>query len=163
MLKYANYFSYEGIRYSLSYWITDAGELRYHSEEQLVQTNAARDVSIFFAQLSSLLNIFEQITGEPADPSHQTQNDGYIRMLKKDAERLKSSWSGSTPEGGYESALHRLYDNFNKCPDITLAELAEVGTKKREMKTTMLVGDVTPERIAEAIEGVKKGVEPTES
>lgn len=156
-------YSYEGTRYSLSYWITKAGELRFHSEEQLVQTNAARDVSLFFSQLSSLLDIFEQITGEPADPSHQTQNDGYIRVLKKDAEGLKSSWLGSAPEGGYESAFHRLVANLNKCPDITLAELAEVGTKKREMKTTLLVGEVTPGRIAEAIEGVKKGAEPIDS
>ena len=155
-------YSYEGIPYSLSYWITEAGELRFHSEEQLVQTNAARDLSMFIGQLNSLLNIFEDITGEPADPSHQTQNDGYIRILKNNAEALKSSWSGSTPDGGYESTLHRLYENLSRCPDITLAELAELGTKTREMKTTILVGEVTPERIVEAIEDVKQRAEPKE-
>jgi hypothetical protein len=149
-------FSYEGQQVGLSYWITNAGELRFHTQEQLMQTSAARDMSILLSQLSSLLSVFDQITGEPADPSNQSFNDNYIRMLKDNAEDMKKSWSGSGPEGGYESALHRIYDNLGKCPDITLSELAELGTKKRSMRTTFIVGEATPERIAEAVEGAKK-------
>ena len=148
--------SYKGLKYSLSYWVTEAGELRFHSEEQLEQTNAAREISIFFSQLSTMLSKFEQITGEPADSAHQTENDSNIRMLKMDAEGLKSNWLANEPDGGYESALHRLYDNLRKCPDILLGELAELGTTEHEMKTTIIVGEATPERLKDAIEGVQK-------
>ncbi len=70
-------FNFDGQPVSLSYWITKSGELRFHSPEQLWQTNAARDMSIFIAQLSSLLSVFDQVSGEPADPSNQTFNDEY--------------------------------------------------------------------------------------
>ncbi|MEE9387320.1 MAG: hypothetical protein V3U96_01815 [Paracoccaceae bacterium] len=149
-------FGHEGQNVSLSYWITNTGELRFHSQEQLVQTSAAFDMSYLFRQLGTLFSLFEQITGEPDDPSNQSVNDSYIRELKKQAEGMKRGISGSGPRDGYESALHRIYENLNKCPDITLEELAEVGTEKQAMKTTLIVGEVTPERIAEAIESAKK-------
>ena len=145
----------EGEQVSLSYWIAKSGELRFHTEEQLLQTTAARDLSLLFAQLGSMLSILDQTTGEPADPSHQTFNDGYMRKLKKYAEEMKSSWLGSAPEGGYESGIHRLYSNLDKCPDVTLGELAEVGSEKRAMRTTLIVGEATPERIAEAFVSAK--------
>ncbi|WP_170786333.1 hypothetical protein [Ruegeria lacuscaerulensis] len=140
---------------SLSYWITENGELKFHTDEQLLQTAAARDLSLLFGQLGSMLSILDQTTGEPADPSHQTFNDGYIRMLKKYAEEMKSSWLGTAPEGGYESGLHRLYSNLKQCPDITLGELADVGSEKRAMRTTLIIGEATPERIDEALLSAK--------
>ena len=146
----------DGEQISLSYWISENGDLKFHTSEQLLQTNAARDLSVLTSQLDSLLAILDQATGEPADPSHQTLNDGYMSMLKGYAEDMKKSWSGSVPEGGYQSVLHRLYDNLQKCKNISLAELAEYGTKKREMKTTVLLGDVTPERITEAVDHAKE-------
>jgi len=41
-------FDYEDERISLSYWFTKDKELKFHTEDQLVQTNAARDISLFF-------------------------------------------------------------------------------------------------------------------
>ena len=152
--KTINFF-YDEQQVILSYWITKSGQLRFHSQEQLEQTNAARDVSILLAQLSSLLSVFEQVSGEPDDPYNQTMNDGYMRMLKNNAEDLKKSLSGTSPEGGYESVLHRIYDNLRKCPDVTLSELAELGTEKRAMRTTLIFGEPTLDRIADAIENAK--------
>ena len=140
---------------TINYWITKAGELRFFTPEQLAQANAARDVSLLIAQLGSLLGMLDQASGEPADPSRQTENDGYMRQLKQQAEQMKKGLFATVPEGGYESALHRLYDRLWACPDITLGELGEVGTKGREMKTTLIIGEATPERIAETIQGIK--------
>jgi hypothetical protein len=149
-------FTHEGERVSLSYWIANDGELRFHTDEELSQTASARDLSILFSQLGSLFSILEQTDGEPADPSRQTMNDAYLRQLKKASEDMKVSWCGSVPEGGFQSALHRLYHNLNNCPDITLGELAEVGSKKREMQTTMIIGPVTPQRLGEALDAAKE-------
>jgi len=145
-------FHHDGELVTLSYWVSKAGRLRFHSEDQLRQTDAARDLSVLLSQLGGLLGTFEEITGEPADASNQTANDGYLRVLKRQAEELKKRWAGSGPKGGYESALHRVYDNLARCPDITLGELAEVGSERRAMKTTLLVGEATPERVARAME-----------
>ena len=149
-------FDYEDERISLSYWFTKDKELKFNTEDQLVQTNAARDISLFFGQLGAMLSLLEQASGEPENPSVQTRNDGYMRMLKEQSEQLKKSWNQNSPDGGYDSALHRVYDNFNKCPDITLGELAEVGSEKRTMKTTLILGEITPDRITETIKGLKK-------
>jgi len=110
----------------------------------------------FFGQLGAMLSLLEQASGEPENPSVQTRNDGYMRMLKEQSEQLKKSWNQNSPDGGYDSALHRVYDNFNKCPDITLGELAEVGSEKRTMKTTLILGEITPDRITETIKSLKK-------
>lgn len=145
----------EGEQVSLSYWITESGDLKFHTDEQLLQTTAARDLSLLFGQLGSMLSILDQTTGEPADPSRQTLNDGCVRRLKKYAEDMKSSLLKPAPEGEYESVLHRLYDNLNQCPDITLGELAEVGTEERQMRTTLIIGEATSERIDEALTSAK--------
>jgi len=51
--------------------------------------------------------------------------------------------------------LYRLYQNLNDCPDITLAELALVGTTKRMRNTTIIVGEASKERIADALRAPK--------
>jgi len=143
---------------SLSYWIAKNGELRFHTDEQLLQTNAASDLWLLFTELGSMPSILDQATGEPADRSHQTFNDSYVRMLKEKAENMKSSPFVGAPEGGYKSGLHRLYSNLVKSRDITLGELVEVGTEKRAMRTTLISGEVTPERIDEALISAKDAV-----
>ena len=145
-------FEVDGEKVSLSYWINAQGEMNFHTDEQLEQTDAARDFSLCMSQLFSLVGLIDQAEGEPADPSNITQNDGYMRMLKRDSEHLTQSFSGKEK---YQSLAHRMYATLEACPDITLKELAELGTEKRQMKTTLIIGEANDERIEETKEVLK--------
>lgn len=134
-------------QYTLEYWRDKNGVIRFFTPDQIKQARAATDLSIFFAELGSLLRNIESTEGKPADPSHITMNDSYVSMFKDNAENLK--------RGGYESDLHRLYQNLNDCPDITLAELALVGTTEKIRNTTIIVGEASKERIADALRAPK--------
>ena len=122
------------------------------TDSQLEQVDAARDASLWIAQIGSILSIIDQADAVPADLANRSFNDGYMRMLKERVEQLRQTWVGTVPEGGFENGLHRFYDRLHNCSDVTMAELAEVGTDRRTMTQSILVGDVTPERIAEAIQ-----------
>lgn len=144
-------FNVEDQQVTLPYWHATNGDVRLYTDAQLAQANAATDLSILFSQIGDMLSILDQASGEPHDPSHQTFNDSYIAMLKERAERLKQSLRGTAPDGGFDSGLHRLYHNLQEGEDITLAELAQVGSVERQRSTTIIVGPTTPDRIADAI------------
>ncbi len=148
-------FNQDGKNLSLSYWITEQGELRFHTPEQLAQCDAARDLALLFSQMSSITSILDQASGEPANSSHQTENDGYMRILKQRSGELKHSWIKRPVGNQYESMMHRIHDNLTQCPDITLTELSEIGTEKGVMKTTLIVGNATSERITATLEQVR--------
>jgi hypothetical protein len=128
-------------KYTLEYWRDENGTIRFFTPDQIKQTSAATDLSIFFAELGSLLRSIEDAEGKPADPSHITMNDSFVRIIKENGKNFK--------RGGFESGMHRLYQNLNDCPDITLSELALVGTTEKMNKTTIIVGDASKERIVD--------------
>lgn len=138
-------------QHTLEYWRDQQGRIRFFKPEQLTQMQAARDLSLLFSQLGSLLSRIDQADPTPVNPSHQTQNDAMMRILKKDAERLKKSLFLS-PGTVHQSALVRLYANLRACPDITLAELDLVGSEEKQRTTTLLVGgELTAERLIDAM------------
>ncbi|MCD6173386.1 MAG: hypothetical protein J7J96_06300 [Sulfurimonas sp.] len=64
-------------------------------------------------------------------------------MFKRDLKRLK---------GNYKSGLHRLYQNLSECPDITLSELALVGSTEKMRSTTIMVGESSQKRISDFLQ-----------
>ena len=134
-------------RVTLSYWHDADGNLQFYSPEQLEEVAALRDASLWLSQIGSLLRLIESVSGEPDNPSRVTQNDNLVRMLKQAVQRLHRGGAGG---------LERFYRNLRRSPNATLRELAEVGTVDRQMKTTILVGRATPERLTSALTEVDK-------
>lgn len=141
-------FAIDDTQHTLEYWNDKDGTPRFFTPSQIEQAKSATDLSMFFGQIGSILSIIENAEGTPMDPSNISFNDNYMQMLKKDVERLKM--------GGFQSGLHRLYANMKKCPDITLSELSLVGSKEKMRSTTLIVGEVTEERILGALKNKKK-------
>ncbi len=142
-------FAVEGTTHQLDFWRDKSGNARFFTPEQLKQTRAAMDLRHFFAQLASLLTLIEGADEAPADPSHISKNDSYIRIIKNDVNSFKKGQFGKIE---FESALHRLYMNLKSCPDITLKELSLVGSTEKLPSTTLILGDTTQERLADALE-----------
>lgn len=143
-------YTIDNMHYTLDYWKDKNGTIRFFTPDQIKQAKAATEISMLFSQIGSLLTLIDNAEGKPADPSHQTSNDSYMRMFKRDVEHLKT---------GYKSALNRLYENLNKCPDITLSELALVGSTKKMRNTTIMVGESSEERISDFLQNNTEDVD----
>ncbi len=147
------HFDHEGQLVEIRGWSTKAGDFRFYFSEQLAQVRAARDMSIMLGQFRQLLATLELYSGKPSDPYHVSEDDSHIRELKKLAYGLRRPFGKSNTQDDYETAMHRVYDNLGACSDITLSELAEVGTVDRTMRTTVFVGEDGAARTAAFLAG----------
>ncbi|MEM6898661.1 MAG: hypothetical protein AAF583_02660 [Pseudomonadota bacterium] len=63
---------------------------------------------------------------------------------------ISIAYSGNLP-GVAPSAPERLFQNLLACPDVSMAELAVADSKEKMRSTTIIVGEASPQSIADAL------------
>ena len=126
-----------------SWWIDKNGRQQIYTPEQLVVARSLRSMSQSIAKVQSLLSILDQTDGEPADPSNQSFNDSYMRMLKKRAEDLKN---------GKPSWIWDMHEMEMMCKDLTIGDLMVSGVEGGLSKRDELYQDANERLIEKARE-----------
>ena len=130
----------------IHYWVDKNGKAQIYTPERLVVAQSLKRMGRLFSEIQSAFSCLDTATGQPSNPSHITQNDSYVRIMKDEYERIKEG------NPNFVSHLHTLQ---MLCKDITIGELMIASTHNGyKMRENMYL------QADEAIQEAAKAIKP---